>query len=71
MPVTLTDIARELNVNPKIARRRLRDAGIKKPAAGWSFYPSRKKAIAKIVADTRDTSAWKARTEDNPTPAAA
>jgi hypothetical protein len=47
--ITLSEIAKALKVDAKIARRRMRNSGTKKPAAGWVFPIGRKAEIAKIV----------------------
>lgn len=35
--IPLADIARQLNLDPRIARKKVRELGIQKPVQGWSF----------------------------------
>lgn len=37
--VSLSDICQELKIEPRVARRKLRNSDIKKPAAGWEWKP--------------------------------
>lgn len=46
---TAVRVARRNKVNPKIARRRLRDAGYVRPAAGWVFFATQHREIARVV----------------------
>ena len=43
--ITLTQIAEANGINKKIARRRMRDAGIRRPRAGWVFVAGRRREI--------------------------
>ncbi len=37
--VSLAEIARDLNIDPRIARKRVRELGVQKPIQGWTFSP--------------------------------
>lgn len=47
--ITLTQIAEANGINKKIARRRMRDAGIRRPRAGWVFVAGRRREITRIA----------------------
>jgi hypothetical protein len=46
---TLTEVAKKLKIDPKIARRRIRDAGLHKREEGWIFPAAKRTHVVKIV----------------------
>ena len=46
---SITQIAKSLRMSPKVARRKLRDAGFKKSKQGWTFR-STKRVVAALKA---------------------
>jgi hypothetical protein len=47
--ISLSDIVKKYNIDPKIARRRLRNSGVRRPVAGWVFPAARRVEIVKVV----------------------
>lgn len=47
--VTLSDIAKSMKMDPKTARRRLRNSQMKKPKSGWIFAIKQRPAIVKLL----------------------
>ncbi len=45
----LKDIAKQINVNPRTARRRLRDAKIAKPGTRWEFPKRQRRQIQRVI----------------------
>lgn len=48
---TIVQIAKQLKLSPKVARRKLRTAKVRRPSAGWVFNtPAQVKAVKKALA---------------------
>jgi len=47
--ISLTEIAKQYKIDPKIARRRIRKSAFHKTANGWVFPIAKRAEVVKIV----------------------